>query len=166
MTRVLEDIRILDMTHAVFGPFCCMTLGGLGAEVIKIEPPWGALGRIRPTGMVHGASTSFYAVNLNKKGMAINLKDPEGVEIFKELVKVSDVVVQSFVPGTIERMGLGYSVLKELNPKIIYVALSGFGQTGPNRERPSFAPIAEAISGHTRGTASILRARLSGCQDR
>ena len=152
MTRVLEDIRVLDMTHAVFGPFCCMVLGGLGAEVIKIEPPWGALGRIRPTGMVHGASTSFYAVNLNKKGMAINLKDPEGVEIFKELVKVSDVVVQSFVPGTIERMGLGYDVLKKLNPKIIYVALSGFGQTGPNRERPSFAPIAEAISGHTRET--------------
>jgi CoA:oxalate CoA-transferase len=152
MGRVLDDIRVLDLTHAVFGPFCNMVLAGFGAEVIKIEPPWGALGRIRPTGMVHGASTGFYAVNVNKKGMAIDLKHPKGVTIFKELVKKSDVVMQNFVPGTMERLGLGYDVLKELNPKIIYAALSGFGQTGPNRLRPSYAPIAEAISGHSRAT--------------
>lgn len=149
MNRVLEDIRVLDLTHAWFGPYCTMLLGALGAEVIKIEPPWGALGRMGPGAMVQGTSTSFYALNLNKKGMAINLKDPRGIDIFKELVKKSDVVIQNFVPGTMERMGLGYDVLKELNPRIIYAALSGFGQTGPYRDRPSFAPLAEAMSGHT-----------------
>jgi crotonobetainyl-CoA:carnitine CoA-transferase CaiB-like acyl-CoA transferase len=125
-----------------------MLLAGLGAEVIKIEPPWGALGRMGPGAMIQGASTSFYALNLNKKGMAIDLKSPKGVDIFKKLVKKSDVVVQNFLPGTMERMGLGYDVLKELNPEIIYAALSGFGQTGPYTLRPSFAPIAEATSGH------------------
>jgi len=148
MRKVLEDIRVLDLTHAWFGPYCTMLLAGLGAEVIKIEPPWGALGRMGPGAMVQGTSTSFYALNLNKKGMAINLKKPEGIAIFKGLVKKSDVVVQNFLPGTMERMGLGYDVLKELNHKIIYAALSGFGQTGPYTNRPSFAPIAEAMSGH------------------
>ena len=148
MEKILEDIRVLDLTHAWFGPYCTMLFAGLGAEVIKIEPPWGALGRMGPGAMIQGASTSFYALNLNKKDLAINLKSPEGLEIFKGLVKKSDVVIQNFLPGTMERMGLGYDVLKELNPKIIYAALSGFGQTGPYTSRPSFAPIAESMSGH------------------
>jgi crotonobetainyl-CoA:carnitine CoA-transferase CaiB-like acyl-CoA transferase len=148
MEKVLEDIRVLDLTHAWFGPYCTMLLAGLGAEVIKIEPPWGALGRMGPGAMIQGASTSFYALNLNKKGIAIDLKNQKGIAIFKELVKKSDVVIQNFLPGTMERMGLGYDVLKELNPEIIYAALSGFGQTGPYTLRPSFAPIAEATSGH------------------
>jgi len=148
MKKILEDIRVLDLTHAWFGPYCTMLLASLGAEVIKIEPPWGALGRMGPGAMVQGASTSFYALNLNKKDLAINLKSPEGIEIFKGLVKNSDVVIQNFLPGTMERMGLGYDVLKEENPGIIYAALSGFGQTGPYKMRPSFAPIAESMSGH------------------
>jgi crotonobetainyl-CoA:carnitine CoA-transferase CaiB-like acyl-CoA transferase len=148
MKKILEDIRILDLTHAWFGPYCTMLLAGLGAEVIKVEPPWGALGRMGPGAMVQGASTSFYALNLNKKDLAINLKSPEGLEIFKDLVKKTDIVIQNFLPGTMERMGLGYDVLKELNPGIIYAALSGFGQTGPYRSRPSFAPVAESMSGH------------------
>ena len=148
MEKILEDIRVLDLTHAWFGPYCTMLFAGLGAEVIKVEPPWGALGRMGPGAMIQGASTSFYALNLNKKDLAINLKSPEGIEIFKELVKKTDIVIQNFLPGTMERMGLGYDVLKELNPKIIYAALSGFGQTGPYKSRPSFAPIAESMSGH------------------
>jgi len=148
MEKILEDIRVLDLTHAWFGPYCTMLFAGLGAEVIKIEPPWGALGRMGPGAMIQGASTSFYALNNNKKDLAINLKSPEGLEIFKGLVKESDIVIQNFLPGTMERMGLGYDVLKELNPKIIYAALSGFGQTGPYKSRPSFAPIAESMSGH------------------
>ena len=148
MKKILEDIRVLDLTHAWFGPYCTMLFAGLGAEVIKVEPPWGALGRMGPGAMIQGASTSFYALNLNKKDLAINLKSPEGIEIFKELVKKTDIVIQNFLPGTMERMGLGYDVLKELNPKIIYAALSGFGQTGPYKSRPSFAPIAESMSGH------------------
>ena len=148
MEKILEDIRVLDLTHAWFGPYCTMVFAGLGAEGIKVEPPWGALGRMGPGAMIQGASTSFYALNLNKKDLAINLKSPEGIEIFKELVKKTDIVIQNFLPGTMERMGLGYDVLKELNPKIIYAALSGFGQTGPYKSRPSFAPIAESMSGH------------------
>ena len=148
MEKILEDIRVLDLTHAWFGPYCTMLLAGLGAEVIKIEPPWGALGRMGPGAMVQGTSTSFYALNLNKKDLALNLKSSEGLEIFKELVKKSDIVIQNFLPGTMERMGLGYDVLKELNSGIIYAALSGFGQTGPYKLRPSFAPIAESMSGH------------------
>jgi crotonobetainyl-CoA:carnitine CoA-transferase CaiB-like acyl-CoA transferase len=99
-----------------------------------------------------GASTIFHHLNMNKKGISLNLKDPRGVEVFKDLVRVSDVVVQNFAPGTIERLGLGYDVLKEINPKIIYAALSGFGQYGPYTSRPAFASIAEAMSGHTRLT--------------
>ena len=148
MEKILEDIRVLDLTHAWFGPYCTMLFAGLGAEVIKVEPPWGALGRMGPGAMIQGASTSFYALNLNKKDLAINLKSPEGIEIFKELVKKTDIVIQNFLPGTMERLGLGYDVLKKLNPKIIYAALSGFGQTGPYKSRPSFAPIAESMSGH------------------
>jgi crotonobetainyl-CoA:carnitine CoA-transferase CaiB-like acyl-CoA transferase len=155
MKKILEDIRVLDLTHAWFGPYCTMLLAGLGAEVIKIEPPWGALGRLGPGAMVQGTSTSFYALNLNKKDLAVNLKNPEGIEIFKGLVKNSDVVIQNFLPGTMERMGLGYDVLKEINPGIIYAALSGFGQTGPYKSRPSFAPIAESVSGHLIQTGEL-----------
>ena len=127
-------------------------MADLGAEVIKIEPPWGATGRIGSGPMFGGVSPTFHYLNLSKKAMAIDLKNPKGLEIFKELVKVSDVVVQNFSPGTMERLGLGYDVLKELNPGIIYAALSGFGQTGPYSPRGSFASIAEAMSGHSRLT--------------
>lgn len=127
-----------------------MMLADLGAEVIKIEPPWGGLGRIPQGGeMYGGASSTYHHLNLNKKAMAINLKTEEGINLFKELVKIADVVVQNFAPGTMEKMGLGYDVLKELNPGIIYAALSGFGQTGPYSTRASYAVISEALAGQT-----------------
>lgn len=151
--KILEDIRVLDLTHVVFGPWCTKMLADFGAEVIKIEPPWGALDRIPERGpMYGGASAAFQYLNLNKKGMAIDLKNPKGVSIFKELVKISDVVVENFSPGTMKRLGLGYEDLKQVKPDIIYASLSGFGQTGPYSPRPSYAPIAEAMSGHTRET--------------
>lgn len=146
---ILEDISILDFTHVWFGPYCTMILGKLGAEVIKVEPPWGEVGRYGPGELVKGASTNFYALNINKMGISINLKTSEGLEIIKDLVKMSDVIVQNFAPGTMERLGLSYNVLKSLKPDIIYAALSGFGQEGPYSKYGSFAPIAEAISGHT-----------------
>jgi len=148
---MLEDIRVLDLTHVWFGPWCTLMLAELGAEVIKIEPPWGGLGRLSQRGPMYGGmSSTFHHMNLNKKGLAINLKDPKGIEIFKELVKISDVVVQNFSPGTMERMGLGYDVLKEAKPDIIYAALSGYGQTGPYSKRASYAVIAESMAGFTR----------------
>jgi CoA:oxalate CoA-transferase len=153
MGRILEDIRVLDLTHVVFGPWCTKMLAELGAEVIKIEPPWGALDRIPERGpMYGGTSASFQYVNLNKKDIAIDLKNQKGVKIFLELLKLSDVVVENFSPGTMQRLGLSYEEVKKVKPDIIYASLSGFGQTGPYSPRPSYAPIAEAVSGHTRQT--------------
>ncbi|MBS7630241.1 CoA transferase [Candidatus Bathyarchaeota archaeon] len=152
MGRMLEDIRVLDLTHVWFGPWCTMMLADMGAEVIRIEPPWGAIDRIAEGLLFGGASYTFHHLNLNKKSLTLNLKSPEGLEVFKELVKKSDVVVQNFTPGTMEKLGLGYDVLRSLNPRIIYAALSGFGQYGPYKARGSYAPIAEAMSGHTRLT--------------
>jgi len=152
MKKILEDIRILDFTHVWFGPYCTMMLAELGAEVIKVEPPWGTIGRMGPGELYHGTSTTYYALNLNKKDVAMDLKNPEVKEMIKELVKQSDVVVQNFAPGAMERLGLGYDVLKKWNPKIIYAALSGFGQTGPYSRYGSYAVIAEAISGHSYAT--------------
>jgi len=149
MKMPLEDIRVLDLTHVWFGPWCTMMLADMGAEVIRIEPPWGAIDRLAEGALFGGASYTFHHLNINKKDLTLNLKDPEGLAIFKELVKKSDVVVQNFSPGTMEKLGLGYDVLKELNPGIIYAALSGFGQYGPYKTRRSYAMIAEAMSGHT-----------------
>ena len=129
-----------------------MMLADMGAEVIRIEPPWGSVDRMADAYLAGGSSYTFHQLNLNKKGLTLNLKTEEGLKTFKELVPKADVVVQNFRPGTMERLGLGYDVLKELNPKIIYAALSGFGQTGPYTSRPCFAPIAEAMSGHSRLT--------------
>jgi len=150
--KILEDIRVLDLTQFWFGPFCTMMLADFGAEVIRVEPPWGSVDRLADAYTVGGSSYTFHQLNLNKKGLTLNLKTKEGLRVFKELVPEADIIVQNFRPGTMERLGLGYDVLKELNPRIIYAALSGFGQTGPYRERPCFAPIAEAMSGHSRLT--------------
>jgi crotonobetainyl-CoA:carnitine CoA-transferase CaiB-like acyl-CoA transferase len=150
--RILEDIRVLDLTQFWFGPYCTMMLADMGAEVIRVEPPWGSVDRLADAYIVGGSSYTFHQLNLNKKGLTLNLKTEEGLAVFKELVPTADIVVQNFRPGTMERLGLGYDVLEELNPRIIYAALSGFGQTGPYTARPSFAPIAEAMSGHSRLT--------------
>jgi len=128
-------------------------LAEMGAEVIKIEPPWGALDRIPERGpMFGGVSAAFHYLNIDKKDIAIDLKNPKGVKIFKELVKVSDVIVENFSPGTMKKLGLDYEELRKVKPDIIYASLSGFGQTGPYSPRPSYAAIAEAMSGHTRQT--------------
>jgi CoA:oxalate CoA-transferase len=150
--KMLDDIRVLDLTHVWFGPWCTMMLAEMGAEVIRVEPPWGSIDRMAEGALFGGSSYTFHHLNLNKKDLTLDLKNPEGLEVFKELVKKSDVVVQNFSPGAMKRLGLGYDVLKELNPKIIYAALSGFGQTGPYTKRRSYASIAEAMSGHTRLT--------------
>lgn len=150
--KILEDVKILDFTHVWFGPYTTMMLAEIGAEVIKVEPPWGTIGRMGPGELKDGVSTTYYALNLNKRGISMDLKNPEVMEMIKEMVRQSDVVIQNFAPGTFERLGLGYDILKELNPKIIYAALSGFGQTGPYSKYASYASIAEAMSGHTYAT--------------
>ncbi len=152
MRKPLEDIRVVDMTHVWFGPWCTMMLADMGAEVIRVEPPWGAIDRISEGMLYGGAPYTFHHLNHNKKDLTLNLKNPEGMRLLKELIKKSDIIVQNMSVGTMEKLGLGYDELKNLNPGIIYAALSGFGQTGPYKNRNCYAVFAEAISGHTRMT--------------
>ena len=146
MKRVLENIRVLDLTHYMAGPFCTMLLADLGAEVIKIEPPWGEALRSNPP-LVNGLSSSFLFLNRNKKSMKLNLKTAKGKNIFIELAKVSDIVIENFSPGTMHTLGLDYEALSAINPKIIFVSVSGFGQYGPYSRRPSYDAVAQAYSG-------------------
>ena len=150
--KPLEDVRVVDMTHVWFGPWCTMMLADMGAEVIRVEPPWGAIDRISEGILYGGAPYTFHHLNHNKKDLTLNLKNPEGMRLLKELIKKSDIIVQNMSVGTMEKLGLGYDELKNLNPGIIYAALSGFGQTGPYKNRNCYAVFAEAMSGHTRMT--------------
>jgi len=143
----LKGIRVLDLTHAHAGPICTLYMAAMGADVIKIEPKWGEMTRMFPP-LVKGQSPYFLFLGRGKKGVTLDLKNPEGNDIFKELVKDADVVMENFSPGTMDRLGLEYDVLKEINPRIIYACISGFGHTGPWVNRRSFDPIAQAASGY------------------
>lgn len=143
----LKDIRVIDLTHAHAGPICTYYMAAMGAEVIKVEPPWGEMNRFFPP-LVKGVSPYFSHLGRGKKSVTLNLKDSRGKELFKEMVKKSDIVIENFSPGTIDDLGLGYETLKELNPGIIFASISGFGQTGPWRDRRSFDSIAQAASGY------------------
>ena len=154
--KILDDIRVVDLTDHWFGPWCTLLLSDLGAEVIKVEPTWGATARIGGGPRPGGSDAIFHYLNMNKKSFAINLKADQGRAIFIELVKKSDVVIQNFLPGVMERLNLGYEVLRETNPRIIYAALSGFGQYGLYKTRASFDVVAEAMSGHTRLTGDLV----------
>lgn len=155
VTGPLKGIRVLDCATILAAPLACQILGDYGAEVIKIEHPE------RPDGMRgHGQSVDnkglwWSEVARNKEAITLNLGKPEGAELFKELVKVSDVVVENFRPGTLERWGLGWETLKELNPKLILLRVTGFGQEGPYASRPAFGTLIEAMSGfaHLTGPA-------------
>lgn len=155
MKKILEDIRVCDLSHVWFGPWCTRILAALGAEVIKIEPTWGEFIRYNPP-LFGDAGLNFLCLNNGKKGMTLDLKNPKGKEIFFELVKKSDVVVNNFMPGTMEKLGIGYDVLKKINPRIIYAQLSGFGSDGPYALRPSFASIGEAYSSFTRLNGDLV----------
>ncbi len=148
MGSPLEGIRVIDMTQALAGPFGTRLLGDLGAEVIKIEVPGvGDMSRKFAGPSVHGESGYFLAINRNKKSVTLDLRSEKGKEIFRELVKRSDVLCENFRPGTTKKMGLDYDVLKKINPRIIYCAVSGFGSNGPNKDRPAFDYIIQAIGG-------------------
>jgi crotonobetainyl-CoA:carnitine CoA-transferase CaiB-like acyl-CoA transferase len=154
--KILDDIRVIDLTDHWFGPWCTLLLSDLGAEVIKVEPTWGATARIGGGPRPGGADAIFHYLNMNKKSLSINLKADQGYAIFIELVKKSDVVIQNFLPGVMERLNLGYDALRGANSRIIYAALSGFGQYGPYKARASFDVVAEAMSGHTRLTGDLV----------
>ena len=116
---MLDDIRVLDFSHQYFGPYSTMIMGDMGAEIIKIEPPWGEMVRIYPP-HYGGVSTVFHYLNRNKKGISLNLKDSEGKKIVLELAKKCDVVIENFKRGTMEKLGLGYDEIKKIKPDIIY----------------------------------------------
>jgi crotonobetainyl-CoA:carnitine CoA-transferase CaiB-like acyl-CoA transferase len=144
----LSGITVLDLTRIVSGPFATMLLGDLGAEIIKIEEPRsGDESRTYGPPFISGESAYFLSVNRNKKSCAINLKTPEGIALIKDLALKSDVLIENFRPGTLEKFGLQYEDLKKLNPKLIYCAITGFGQTGPDSHRPGYDLIIQGESG-------------------
>jgi crotonobetainyl-CoA:carnitine CoA-transferase CaiB-like acyl-CoA transferase len=149
--RILEGIKVLDLTNVLSGPFASLHLALLGAEVIKIENPKdGDLARklgIVPEYNKQLMGTSFLAQNCNKKSVSLNTKSPEGKAIFKKLVVDADIVIENFRPGVMDRLDIGYAVLKELNPRLIYCAISGFGQTGPDADKPAYDQIIQGLSG-------------------
>ncbi len=152
---MLDDIRILDFSHVYFGPYATMILGDMGADVIKIEPPWGEIARMYPP-LIGGMSTVFLYLDRNKRSLILNLKSPKAVEIALSLAERSDVVVENFKRGTMDKLGLGYDDVRKVRPDIIYACLSGFGLDGPYMNRPSFAPIAEAMAGWLRLTGDSV----------
>jgi crotonobetainyl-CoA:carnitine CoA-transferase CaiB-like acyl-CoA transferase len=149
VTHALEGIRVLDLTQTMAGPFCTMLLADMGADVVKVEPPGrGEMTRTMGFAAPRGDdSAAFLAINRNKRSITIDLKSPEGKELFRDLAATADVVVENFRPGVTERLGVDHATLAERNPRLIYASISGFGQTGPHRERPGFDLIAQGMSG-------------------
>jgi len=143
----LSDIKVLDLTRVLAGPYATMVLADLGAEIIKVEQP-GKGDDSRAYGPYkNGESAYFMSLNRNKESITLNLKAPEGKEILKELVKKVDVLVENFRPGTMEKLGLGYDVLKEINPRLVYASSTGYGQTGPYSQRPAYDAVVQAMGG-------------------
>ena len=148
MPSALKGLKVVDLTQHLAGPFCTMLLADMGAEVFKIEPIWGDASRTSPQyPVVEGQSSYFMHVNRNKKSIALDLKSEKGKHALKELIKRSDVVVENFRPGVMDRLGIGYESLRIINPGIIYASISGFGQDSLYVKRPSFDIIAQAMSG-------------------
>ncbi|THD76580.1 CoA transferase [Thalassobius vesicularis] len=143
----LSGIRVLDFSRILSGPYASMILADLGAEVIKLEPiEKGDETRNFPP-FVNGMSHYYIALNRSKKSVALDLKSPEGVQIAKELAAQSDIVLENFRPGVMDRLGLGYDVLKALNPALIYCSITGFGRNSPHGDKPAFDIVAQALSG-------------------
>ncbi|XP_029979519.1 succinyl-CoA:glutarate CoA-transferase isoform X2 [Sphaeramia orbicularis] len=144
----LGGVRVLDLTRVLAGPFATMILGDLGAEVIKVERP-GSGDDTRSWGppFVGSESAYFLSVNRNKKSLAVDLKHPRGTQIITELAAVCDVVVENYLPGKLDQMGLGYHQLSRVNPRLVYCSISGYGQTGPQCRSPGYDSIASAVSG-------------------
>ena len=147
MSSALDGIRVVDMTHNQAGPACTQMLAWLGADVIKLEAP--GSGDVARTNMAdeRGESLFFLVLNANKRSLTLNLKTDEGKNLFKKLMRRSDVLVENFSPGALDRLGLGYDVLKEVNPRLVYATVKGFGTYGPYSHFKSFEPIAQAMGG-------------------
>jgi formyl-CoA transferase len=148
MPLPLEGLRVLDLSRALAGPFCSMMLGDLGADVIKVEQP-GIGDHTRAWGppFEGGESTYFLSVNRNKRSLALDFRDERGAAVLRRLIASSDVLLENFVPGTLDRCGFGYDACRAIRPDLVYCSISGFGQVGPDRERAAYDQIAQGLGG-------------------
>jgi crotonobetainyl-CoA:carnitine CoA-transferase CaiB-like acyl-CoA transferase len=146
-TRSFAGLRVLDFSTTIAGPHCARMLADMGAEVIKIEPAEGETMRSRPP-VRGGCSTTFGQLNVGKKSLVLDLKSPGAIEIVRRVVADTDVLVENFRPGVMQRLKLDYASLQKINPKLIYCSISGYGQTGPSAEVPAYAPVIHAASGY------------------
>jgi crotonobetainyl-CoA:carnitine CoA-transferase CaiB-like acyl-CoA transferase len=147
LTKSFQGLRVLDFSTTIAGPHCTRMLADMGAEVIKIEAAEGETMRTRPP-VRNGFSTTFGQLNIGKHSLVLDLKSPNGIEVVRRLVAKADVLVENFRPGVMRRLNLDYGSLRELNPKLIYCSISGYGQTGPSAELPAYAPVIHAASGY------------------
>jgi crotonobetainyl-CoA:carnitine CoA-transferase CaiB-like acyl-CoA transferase len=147
MKSPLEGLVILDMTRFLSGPFCTMLLGDMGAQVIKVEPPEVGDDTRAWAPFIGGQGSYYLSTNRNKKSLCVDTRNPQGVEILRRLLKKADVFAENFKPGLMDRLGLDFKTLIDLNPKLIYCSISGFGQTGPYRDRPGYDQILQGMSG-------------------
>jgi crotonobetainyl-CoA:carnitine CoA-transferase CaiB-like acyl-CoA transferase len=143
---MLAGIRVLDLSRVIAGPYCAMLMADLGADVIKVERP-GRGDDLRAFRGTDGMSAVFAAVNRNKRSIAVDLQQPEGARVVLELARRADVVIENFLPGVADRLGLGYAAVRALNPAVVYASVTGFGQTGPYAQRPGYNLIAQGMSG-------------------
>ena len=147
LPRPLTGVRVLDFSTTIAGPHCGRLMADMGADVIKVESPEGDLMRSRPV-QRDGAGTMFGQLNAGKRSIVLDLKRPEAVAAVKRLVKVVDIVLENYRPGVMKRLGLDYAELAKINPRIVYGAISGYGQTGPAAGRPAYAPVIHAATGY------------------
>jgi crotonobetainyl-CoA:carnitine CoA-transferase CaiB-like acyl-CoA transferase len=143
----LSGVRALEFGQAVSGPLCTMLLGDLGADVIKIEPPHGDAARGYGPPFVAGESPYFLSVNRNKRSTVLNIKHPDGAGIVRRLCEQADIIVSNFRPGVMERLGIGYESLREVNPRLIFCQVTGYGPTGPFAHQPAYDQVAQGMSG-------------------
>ena len=148
MSGPLEGIRVVDLTRILAGPYCTMMLGDMGAEIIKVENPDGG-DDTRSWGppFLNGVSTYFISINRNKKSLTLNLKDERGKELLRDLIRKSDIMVENFRPGTLDKLGFSWEEIHRLNPAMIFASLSGFGQTGPRKSEPGFDVVIQGEGG-------------------
>ena len=146
-TKSFKGLRVLDFSTTIAGPHCTRMLADMGAEVIKIETEGGETMRTRPP-VRNNCSTAFGQLNVGKKSLILDLKSSMGIEVVRRLVAKADVLLENFRPGVMKRLKLDYAALHDLNPKLIYCSISGYGQTGPSAELPAYAPVIHAASGY------------------
>jgi len=144
----LQGIKVLDLSRVLAGPYCCSMLGELGAEVIKIERPERGDENRRWGGLWQGESLDYMSVNRNKRDLTVDIKTPAGQEIIRQIAARSDVLVENFLGGTLDELGLGYEALSKLNPRLIYCSISAYGSRGPLKDKPGYDGAVQAFSGH------------------